>query len=324
MVADKPLRVATLGECMIELYDAGSGDAPLSRTFGGDAFNTAAYLRRCLSAADAVAFVTAFGEDPYSQSMLEFIRSNEVSTVLSLTVEDKLPGLYFIRTDSRGERSFFYWRDNSAARELFNHPDIGSLCATLESFDLLYFTGISLAILDSPGQQKLLSLARAIRQNGGQVAFDPNFRAVLWPEVEVAQDLFREAAGVSDFALPTLDDERALYQIEAISVEEVAASWLDHGAREVIVKAGSTSTLVQNASQTIRVAPEQRNVKVVDTTAAGDSFNAAYLAARLKGMSESEATARAHALAAFVVQHRGAVVPTPDPIEALFESSTTS
>jgi 2-dehydro-3-deoxygluconokinase len=49
----------------------------------------------------------------------------------------------------------------------------------------------------------------------------------------------------------------------------------------------------------------------VDATAAGDGFNAAYIAARVSGRQPNEAAGAAHALAAQVIRHRGAIMPRP-------------
>ena len=107
-------RLAALGECMIELRHAGAND--FVQGFSGDTLNTAIYLSRLLGADDArVDYVTALGDDPYSERMIAAWRAEGLGTNLVARLPGRLPGLYVIRTDSKGERSFHYWRGESAS-----------------------------------------------------------------------------------------------------------------------------------------------------------------------------------------------------------------
>jgi 2-dehydro-3-deoxygluconokinase len=293
-------RIAAIGECMIELSDLGDGRMTLA--YGGDSLNTSVYLAR-LGA--AVEYVTALGDDPYSDDMLAFWRREGVGTRHVRRLAGCLPGLYTIRTDAAGERSFHYWRSASAARELLRDEG-GVLSDALLAYRVLFLTGVTLSILDPESRDKLFAIVAAARANGARIVFDSNYRPRGWPGPETARTAFERMARLTDIALPSLDDEAALFG--AREAAEVAERYFAWGAAEVAVKAGAADCYWRLGGDAGVVAAETV-ADVVDTTAAGDAFDAAYLAARLAGLEPAAAVRRGHRLAAAVIRHRGAVIP---------------
>ncbi len=173
------LRVALVGECMIELQEREGG--LLRRGFGGDTLNTAVYLARLLRKhAAQVSYATALGDDALSQSMLEHWQAEGIDTSLVRRLTGRMPGLYLIQVDARGERTFSYWRDTSAAKAYFETAPV-PLEVDLASIDVLYFSGISLAILPEAGRESLLAAARSVRARGARVVFDNNYRHACGP-----------------------------------------------------------------------------------------------------------------------------------------------
>lgn len=295
------MRVAAIGECMIEIAEAPSGDT--RRSFGGDTLNTAVYLARLGINVD---YVTALGDDPYSDEMLEAWRSEGIGVELVRRMPGRQPGLYTIRTDVDGERSFHYWRAQAPAREMLNGEFADELFARLTGYDLIYFSGITLSILNESGRARLLEIAGKVRQAGGRIAFDPNYRPRGWPDRAAARDACAKALGGVDIALPTFEDERALFgdADPRTCVDRLHRS----GVSEVVVKNGAKAASVSMAGRLVQV-PALRVSDPVDTTAAGDSFNAGYLAARLSDADPTEAALTGHRLAAAVIGHRGAIIP---------------
>ena len=301
------LRVVSFGECMLELQGQAFGQ--MRQTYGGDTLNTAVYLARCGRAQGLqVDYATALGDDPLSSGMLQRWQAEGLSTTLVQRLPGRLPGLYMIEVDERGERHFSYWRDQAAARAYFDAP-AGStpLEQQADGLDALYFSGISLAILPPAGRQRLLAVAEQVRERGAVVAFDNNYRPRLWPDAATARSAFSAATAVATLALMTLDDEQALWGEADTAIQ--LQSTLSLATPEVVVKRGAAPTLVRGADRQVHEVPTVRVQQVVDTTAAGDSFAGAYLAARLAGRSAAEAAAAGNRLASCVVQHRGAVVP---------------
>lgn len=299
-----PLRVVAAGECMLELAREGE----LWRLgAAGDAFNTALYLRR-LGA--SVRFLTALGVDPFSQEMLDCWSGEGLDTSLVLRDQLALPGLYAIRTDTAGERSFYYWRERSAARRLFQHDGADAALQAAADCDLLYFTGITLSLYTEAERVRLMALAAEVRSRGGRVAFDPNYRPRGWSSRLEAITAFTAMAPLADFVLTTDTDDEALWGLG--SMEASAAHWHAIGAIEVIVKQGARGAGGGRSGALVHM-PIPAVVPVLDTTGAGDSFNAAYLHARLLGHGISAALVAGHRLAGQVVQVHGAIMPLQRP-----------
>jgi len=307
--------IVSIGECMLEL--TGQTGGPARVAFGGDTFNTTLYLARLKL---APCYLTGLGTDPFSEEMLAAWRAEGVRTHLVTQVPGRLPGLYAIRTSPAGERSFFYWRRESAARALFESSGCGAALEPAAEADLLYFSGISLSLFSPTARGRLRDIAARVRQRGGQVAFDPNYRPAGWKSDGDARAAIAEIAPLVTIALPTLEDERALWGDE--NARAAAARWRDFGAREQVVKLGADGALAASAAGEVLV-PASTPRRITDTTGAGDAFNAGYLGMRLRGSSQLEAAGFAHALASIVVEHLGAIAPAAatSAIAAAFESS---
>ena len=300
-------KIAIIGECMIELSEKGEN---IKRGFGGDTLNTAVYLARQSDNQQLrVDYVTALGTDSFSDQMIAAWQLEEVETALIQRLDNKMPGLYFIETDEHGERTFWYWRNDAAARFWLDSAQADQICQQLAHYDYLYLSGISLAILPAASRDKLMALLSACRQNGGKVIFDNNYRPRLWADKASAQQAYAEMLRHTDMAFLTLDDEDLLWGEQPL--DAVIARTRAAGVQEIAIKRGADSCLVAVGDEPLRdvAAIKLAKEKVIDTTAAGDSFSAGYLAVRLAGGSAEDAAARGHLTASTVIQHRGAIIP---------------
>jgi 2-dehydro-3-deoxygluconokinase len=300
------IKVVSIGECMLEVQANGFGPAVLS--YGGDTFNTAVYLRRC-SSPDAieVGYATGLGDDPLSQKLMNEWTELGLDLRQTRKIAGKLPGMYLIETDDSGERRFHFWRESSAARSYFD-IDLSPLEAEANQIDCFYFSGISLAILNAEARQKLFTLLACQKAKGKQVVFDNNYRPRLWPNKTTTQQVFNEALAVSTLAMITADDHKDVYELNTLDEAVVHAQSLD--VEEIVIKRGAKPTLVRaKNSKNWEQAATQLVEKVVDTTAAGDSFAAGYLSRRLLGAAPLIAADFGNRVAACVVQHRGAIIP---------------
>lgn len=288
------MRIASLGECMVELSPRPGGLFALG--YGGDTLNTAVYLARLGVPTD---YVTAMGDDSLSERVVSAWAAEGVGIGLVRRLPGRMPGLYLIETDEKGERRFHYWRDRAPARELFELglPPI--------DHDLVYLSGISLGIWGERGEDAALGLAHAVRQRGGRVAFDNNYRPRVWPDAMVAREAMSDFLAEVDIALLSLEDEQALHGGD---VQAAIARARRAGVAEIVVKDGRADAWIATADGIERV-PAVANIKPVDTTGAGDSFNAGYLAARVRGVAPVAAAREGHQLAAVVIQHPGAIIP---------------
>lgn len=296
------MTAVAIGEVMVELNREPDGRYGLA--FGGDTFNTAVYLAR---SGVATSYATGLGDDRFSDAILALCEREGVSPAPILRTTGRVPGLYLIDTDPRGERNFTYWRDVSPARDLFELAGWEEVAEQIVSARLVYLSAITLSLYSNVGLGRLFAVLEAARERGAIVAFDTNYRPRGWKgDVERARFVVGEALARTDVALPTFDDEQTLWEDpDAIrTVERIVAN----GVREIIVKNGTEGALVAGPSGVHHV-PVPAVVEAVDTTAAGDSFNAGYLAARLRGDKPEAAAEAGHRLAAVVVAHRGAIVP---------------
>jgi 2-dehydro-3-deoxygluconokinase len=298
-------RIVLFGECMIELR--GQVFGAMQQGFGGDTLNTAIYLARlCRDQDIQVCYATALGIDVFSDHMIAAWQAERIDTSLVSLLSNHMPGLYAIQVDPSGERHFFYWRDTSTARSYFEAPStpLEDMTSELSAF---YFSGISLAILPPEGRERLLATAGRVRANEGMVAFDNNFRPRLWSSVADARAIYDRTYALSDIALITLDDEMALR--DETDADRALAAVLALGVPEVVVKRGVQPTLVRVAGTPPVAVPVEPVPRVVDTTAAGDSFAGAYLAMRLTGVPPAPAARAANRMAGVVIQHPGAIIP---------------
>lgn len=291
-------RIVAFGECMIELTKLPDGSASIG--YGGDTLNTAIYMARL---GLDVRYATAMGTDLWSQEVREAWRAERVGLDLVLSHPIRTVGLYGIRTDAQGERSFTYWRDNSAVRDFFHLPDSGSVLTAMAAADVLYLSGISLSLFDDADRARLTEVARSVKARGGTVVFDPNFRTRNWESPEAARVAIGALSPMVSIVMPTFEDEAALHG--DLTPEQTIGRWRDLGVEEVVVKLGPDGAMIEVDDGVSIVATER--VTPVDTTGAGDSFNAAYLHGRLAGWSPTEAARAGNRLAGLVVRQRGAI-----------------
>jgi 2-dehydro-3-deoxygluconokinase len=292
-------KVACIGECMIELKQAQGG--LFSRGYGGDTLNTAVYLARLGVGVD---YITALGDDPMSDEMIAGWKAEGVGTSRVARLKGKLPGLYMIQTDEFGDRRFFHWRESAAARSLMDLPETDDLLGSLASYDVVYLSAITLSIYSAQGRAKLIDALHRARKHGARIAFDTNFRARGWPDPEVARAVFDEAFAASDIVLAATEDLLPLYPDESDEqlLERICCD-------EAVLKLLSPASIVrfEHISREVKAEPVAR--PVVDTTAAGDSFAAAYIAARLAASAPVEAARAGHRLGGVVVGYPGAIIP---------------
>ena len=302
------MKLAALGEVMVELAPpqvAGMDGALLAQSCAGDTYNTAIYAARN---GLEVSYVTLLGDDPYSAQMLAAMDAEDIDTSAIVQLPGRCPGLYSIQNTADGERHFTYWRGESPARELFADDDLRArLTAHLSQVNCIYLSGITLAIMASDAREHLLTFLRDFRNGGGRVAFDSNYRPRLWGSIVQARETVHAFLQQTDIALLTLEDEQMLWG------DRNAGRCLERNSQyrlaELVLKRGAEPVLLQYDGElsALDVPPV---TDIVDTTAAGDSFNAGYLAARLQGVEPELAVAAGNRCAGQVIRYRGAIIPT--------------
>ena len=302
---DRPLRIAFLGECMIELSDLDAPDGRVAMGVAGDTLNSAIYFRRMTAGLPVeVDYLTALGTDGLSGRMIGFMQGEGIGTDAIVRFADRLPGVYAIELDAAGERSFHYWRNQSAARSMLGPGGITD--GVLHGYDGLYLSGITLAILPKPVRHLLVRACATMKAAGKLVAFDSNYRPRLWESPDDARATIDALWAVAGVGLPSRDDEEALWgEADAGAILRRLAR---RGLGEIALKDGAGGPHLW-AGEPLPRGGYPPVATVVDTTSAGDAFNAGYLAARLAGQPAEQAAQTGHALAGVVIGHKGAIIP---------------
>ncbi len=292
--------VIALGECMGELRLSGSGVAEIG--YAGDTFNTAVYLRRL---GLDVAYASAVGRgDPFSVGIMSALAEEGVSRDLMVEAEGRLPGLYAIQRDEKGERSFFFWRSEAPARDYLALVDLDRLSAALKASDLIVVSAISLAVIGETGRKTLLELLAEASRSGVAVAFDTNYRIRLWSGSEVGRAAIEAVLPHCRYLSLSTED---VASFAGGDPDAMARAWARKGVEVVLRREDRRIDVLSGES--VEAFSAEPAINALDTTGAGDSFNAGYLATRLRGGSVREAVAVARRLAGVVVQHPGAIIP---------------
>ncbi|PHM23192.1 2-keto-3-deoxygluconate kinase [Xenorhabdus ehlersii] len=300
-------KIALIGECMIELNGIPFG--AMTQSYGGDVLNSAVYLARAGGDIFDVHFVTAMGTDALSEGIISRWQQEGINTALVLRDNAHQSGLYLIQLDEKGERTFLYWRNDSAARYLLRHPDYPIVRQQLQSMDVLYLSGISLAVSPEDDRQRLLIDLKQLSYEGKVIFFDSNYRPALWENEAQTRACYQQMYAITDIALVTDDDEANLWG--DTSTEESFHRLKRMGVKQAIIKAGERGCFYRDLSgcnDTLHI-KTQPVTPVVDTTSAGDAFNAGFIAGLLNGKSVHDSALMGHQLAGVVIQHKGAIVP---------------
>jgi 2-dehydro-3-deoxygluconokinase len=301
MSENKP-PVVCVGEAALEFTRAADGRFAVG--CGGDAFTTAIYLAR---AGLPVSFATALGDDPYSDGIVALASAENVATDLVLRLPGRLPGLQVIDASAGTGGRLFRWDAAAPISELFETEHWDRVAAGLMTARLVYFSGITLSLFSNVGIGRFLAVLEVARKAGTVIAFDCNFRPHGWKgDLARARTVFIETLKRVDIALPAFDDEAVLWGDPSpeTTVERMQA----FGIAEVAVKNGPASALIAASGERQHI-PVPEAIEPTDMLAAGDAFNAGYLAARLQGEKPPEAALAAHRLAGEVIRHKGAILP---------------
>ena len=289
-------RFLAIGECMLQLREERKGK--FVQSFGGDTLNTAIYMSRL---GIPTAYLTALGDDSWSDAMVALWQKEHIDTSLVRRIKGRMPGLYFIQNSSSGERRFSYWRDRAPAREIFDVDDL-TLAQSFLHYDYIYFTGVTLSLYDHDGRVRLFDYLQRANDAGAWIVFDTNFRPQGWPDAKDKDRVFRQAIEMADILFASHEDMTGIFGSSNEAMFEIAKC-----VEKILKLPDASARLVwRNHDEIVAPLPVK---KVVDTTAAGDSFAAAYLAARMQDKSPLMAAAAGHMLANVVIQQAGAIIP---------------
>ncbi len=314
------VNIALIGECMIELNGEPFGQ--MQQQYGGDVLNTAIYLARIIGGQAQVSFVSAMGSDALSRGMIERWQQEAINTDLVLIDEHHQPGLYLIQLDSSGERTFLYWRNDAAARYLLQHPEFPQVSVNLAQQQIIYLSGISLAILPPADREQLITKLAEYQRHGAKILFDSNYRPKLWASISETRTCYQQLYAITDLALVTLEDEITVWGDENLlqARDRLQASKV----KQAIIKVGAEGCYAQDLTDSTASLihyPAPHITNVVDTTSAGDAFNAGFIAGLVTQRPLHTAIQMGQQLAGRVIQFKGAIIQRTDMQEIIDQFS---
>ncbi len=296
-----------LGEPMLEFNQQPplpDGRRMYLEGFGGDTSNAAVAAAR---QGVRTAYVTAIGRDPAGERFMELWSAEGIDASYVLRSRSRPTAVYFVTHGPAGH-DFFYFRSGSAA-SAFSPEDVPA--DLIAGAKILYASGISQAISNTAADAVFHAMSVA-RGAGVQVAYDTNYRGLLWPATR-AGAIIHAAIAACDIALPGLEDAQALTGLH--DPDAIADFYLRLGPRVVAVKLGASGTLLATPERRLRIAPHP--CLPVDSTGAGDTFCGSFLARLIHGDPPEAAARYAAVAAALSCQGYGAVSPIPRSAEVL-------
>ena len=283
---------------MIELSNM--NDNFFRQSFAGDTANTAIYLSR-LGAKSS--YISSVGKDELSIKMLNFLKKENVQINNIFQNKNKTLGLYLIQNNKKGERTFFYWRSNPAAKTLFEDVNSKKLFDQISRHKAIYFSGITLSIYDQKSINKFYKILKLLKNNGTKICFDFNVRIKNWKSKKIAQQTLIKFSNIADILFMTKEDINNLglknYKIIINNnyKNKITVFRLGNGEIKVFNK----GNLEKYKFYLLK--------KVKDTTACGDAFNACFLYNYFNSKNTSDCIKLAHSLGKIVANFKGAIIP---------------
>ncbi|MDG1882986.1 MAG: PfkB family carbohydrate kinase [Alphaproteobacteria bacterium] len=294
-----------VGECMIELNgdisSLGTSNSNMQVNFGGDTYNSAVYFKRLTDHKTNTFYCTALSNDNFSKKMILRFKNEELNCKYIRTDGNTPPGLYSIEIDERGERSFSYWRDHSPSKKIFTGLNGKNLIKNISKADTFYYSGITLGILDEIQQKQLIEIGHTAITS----AFDLNFRNQLHSDKEKYKKLFKQINKSIDIHFVSYDDAKDLFNIKSpLEIFEI----LNNNKNLVLIRY-ENNIIFRDKYEEIKTIKVPHG-DVVDTTAAGDSFNGAFLALfnNNKNIQIEDNILKSHSITREVIKHKGAII----------------
>ena len=293
------IKICAIGECMMELTNA--KHALYSQSIAGDTLNFTSYLDKKIF---NTSYFTAVGTSDVSKRVISFLQKQKIKTNLVSRISSHEIGLYLIENSKVGEKIFYYWRDNSAAKFFFNNQNIKQYQNQLKKFQYVYFSGITLSLFDNNNFHKFLSLIEFLKKKQIKIIFDFNIRIKRWSKKKLfsyfskilpfVDILFASGEDLnffkSDASLKTFKNLIQKYNIEhGIYRNNARLNYSFYKDKRYFIK-----NKIKN--------------KVIDTSGAGDGYNAVYISKFIKFNDPQKALHAASEIGAKIIMKKGAIV----------------
>ena len=293
------INVCSIGEAMIEISNI--KNSLYNQSFAGDTLNFCNYLdKKKLNAF----FLSAIGKSEINQSLLDFVKSKNISTKYIKQINQFEIGLYLIKNKDNGEKQFFYWRDESAAKQYFNNIDFLNLYKELKNFDYIYFSGITLSIIHISKLNNFIKLLNLLKSKKIKIVFDFNIRPSRWNKKNL--NIFLDSV-LKFVDICFLSGEDMNYWKNKNNIKSYEQIVRKYKLKHSIFRKNAKFTYVF-LNKTRYVFKNKLLKKVVDTSGAGDGFNAAYLSNFIVNNDPLLALKAGSSLGSKIVMKKGAIV----------------
>ena len=293
------INVCSIGEAMIEISNI--KNSLYNQSFAGDTLNFCNYLdKKKLNAF----FLSAIGKSEINQSLLNFVKSKKISTKYIKQINQFELGLYLIKNKDNGEKQFFYWRDESAAKHYFNNIDFLNLYKELKNFDYIYFSGITLSIIHISKLNNFIRLLKLLKNKKIKIVFDLNIRPSRWNKKNL--NIFLDSV-LKFVDICFLSGEDMNYWKNKNNIKSYEQIVRKYKFKHSIFRKNAKFTYVL-LDKNKYVFKNKFLKKVVDTSGAGDGFNAAYLSNFIVNNDPVLALKAGSSLGSKIVMKKGAIV----------------
>lgn len=301
--------VACLGEVLIDFIadEKGSLDSVTSfrKCLGGAPANVAVGITRL---GVTCGFIGKVGADAFGEFLKASLKKNGVNIDGVVETKEAPTALAFVSRSKTGERHFLFYRE-PCADILLSEGELQQ--DWLRGIRYLHVGGVSLT--RTPSRQTTLRAIEIARNNGVVITFDPNLRLDLWPGgLDECRKIMRQVLLRTDIFLPS--QEELLLLMDREQLDDALSRAHELGPPTICLKCGADGSRIsiQTAKgQYDRFSQKAFDVNVVDTTGAGDGFNAGLIVGLVKGMSLQESVRQGTAVASLVITKIGAITALP-------------
>ncbi len=299
--------IGSIGEVLIDFIAQERQQKDSVATFlklpGGAPANFAVGIAR-LGA--KVRFFGKVSDDPFGQFLVKKLAEEGVGIENLVTAKNgEKTSLAFVFLNASGERSFLFYRENAADAAL-----------TPEELDPLLFKDLQylhfgvISLLSEPSKSATFKAIEYCKNNGGVICFDPNIRKDLLRNEEEFRALLNAALQTVDIFYPSEKELTFILDRKMPPQKAILEIMANYPLKIVALKLGKDGCLLKSRDGFFSTIPSFE-VPVVDTTGAGDGFNAGFIFGLSQGMSLEEAGILGNAVGALVVGKKGAMTALP-------------
>ena len=293
------IKICSIGECMLEFVNA--KNSSYIQSIAGDTLNFSSYLDKKIF---DTTYFTAVGSSEISNRILNFLKKKKINTRLIHKSKSHEVGLYLIENDHLGEKIFYYWRDNSAAKLFFNNKNLIQYAHKLKKFKYIYFSGVTLSLFEDKNIDNFTSLLKILKKNQAKIIFDLNIRRKRWSKQKLDK-YFSKSIPLVDILFASGEDLNLWQGKKSYNCFKTLMN--KHNIKHGIYRYNAKFNYAFFNNKKY-FANNKILKKVVDTSGAGDGYNAIYLSTFFKHNDVQLALETASKIGSKIVMKKGAII----------------